>query len=218
MVRRIAIVVLAAGLLGVWAQAQSEEGPPRIGSGTNGVASVKARRVTGEGTGTIRYDPGSPADGFLIAPPPLRTFGNRFDTGSGSPLIFPRTVTRVSWYNGAYPSGGGSAVLARGLLGATIETFVTVTGVVPYAFNSVTPTPWLVESAFFVGFVVPEYTTTPASFGSIGVRSASTNSQGFHGIQRNYSGGISNSLPGQNAMVRINSVIVPVELMEFNVD
>ena len=58
-----------------------------------------------------------------------------------------------------------------------------------------------------------------SSFGSLGLRSATTNAQGFHGIQRNFVGNVSNTLPCRNVMFRVSgNVIIPVELLEFEVE
>jgi hypothetical protein len=72
----------------------------------------------------------------------------------------------------------------------------------------------MVGTQFFAGFAVGN-----GSFGNIGLRSATTNGQIFHGVQRGFSPASSVPLAGQNAMVRIaGNVVIPVELLEFEVE
>ena len=66
----------------------------------------------------------------------------------------------------------------------------------PYAFN-VAPVPSAVPtvgSQFFAGFAVGGGT-----FANLGLRSATYNAQGFHGVQRSFAAGATSPLPGQNA-------------------
>jgi len=162
-----------------------------------------------DGTGTVRYDPGVPADAMLNAPTTYG-FGNLFDTRSGSPLSFPGTVTFVSWYHGTlptaavfiFPPGGTTFGLAYSAGPAPPLTFVGINVALS------------VPGAFVGGLFVYS-----GSFASVGVRSATTNAQGFHGVQRLFNGGVSNTLPGQNVMIRVSgNVIIPVELLEFEVE
>ncbi len=183
---------------------------------------VPARQVSGvpEGTGTVQYDPGAPADGFLIAQLPTDYFGNRFDTRNGSPLSFPGTLTRVSWYQATLGTLGPLAIGDLAPLGGPLSLQFTATGIVPNAFNSISVA-WPVGGPFFVGMLARVYAGGPPNgpFGSVGLRSASTNAQGFHGIQRSFNGAVSNTLPGQNVMVRVSGdIIIPVELLEFEVE
>ena len=166
------------------------------------------------GTGTVTYDPGSPADVILGATsgtPDL--VGNIFDTRNGSPLS-PGSITGVSWYAGssvfsfeplwlaATPSGS-AGVIGYGFTGTTL------------AFNAVSISAAAVTPPFFVGIDVGG----AGSFGSVGLRSASTNAQGFHGARRSPGPGAPSLLPSQNTMLRVSGdIIVPVELLEFETD
>jgi hypothetical protein len=184
---------------------------------------VAARRVSGvpEGTGTVQYDPGSPADGFLIGPLPTDYFGNRFDTRNGSPLSFPGTVTQVSWYQGNLGNvGPGWGVVLAATVGAGLNHTVVATGLAPNAFNAVGVS-WTFADAFFAGLLNRVYTggDPQGPFGSLGLRTETINAQGFHGVKRDIPGVVSTTLPGQNAMVRVSgNVVIPVELMEFGVE
>ncbi|MCZ6506625.1 MAG: hypothetical protein O7A04_01060, partial [Acidobacteria bacterium] len=83
----------------------------------------------------------------------------------------------------------------------------------PSTFNSL-PVSVPVTGAFFGGLAAQA-----GLFASVGMRSASTNGQGFHGRQRSFGGVVSNTLPGQNIMFRVSGdIIVPVELLEFEVE
>jgi hypothetical protein len=183
---------------------------------------VRAHQVSGQrqGVGTVQYDPGAPADAFGLAPYPLNYFGNRFDTSNGNPLSFPGTVTGVSWYQGLLGYYGPIAIAIAGPPATSLSLTAVATSVAPNAFNSVGVS-WPFGGAFIAGLVNPASPAGGAGgyFGSLGLRSASTNAQGFHGIQRNWSGAVSNALPGQNAMVRVSgNVVIPVELLEFEVE
>lgn len=167
----------------------------------------------------MRYDPGSPADNLLFGPVGQSIFGNRFNSRSGQPLD-SGTVTRISWYQGALGAIGTVALAVAGDNGAPLSVSIVIFSVAPTAFNSVAVS-LPVDSSFFVGLI--RYTTNnngpPGRYGSLGVRFATTNSQGYHAIQRNLSAGFSVGLPMQNAMLRVaGNVVIPVELLEFDVD
>ena len=190
-----------------------------------------ATAVEPDGTAVVQYDPGFPPDTLGVAPLPGSVLGNLFDTASGQPLA-SGALTRISWYQ-------GSAHLEGTVLAGFVGLWSTGTGygqpfsggqVSPldsFGFNAISaPGGIAVPSRFIVGVYVPTYTyyihapvqgTHP--WGSIGLRSASTQGQGFHGRQLNWQRIYSASLPGQNAMVRVaGDVVVPVELMEFDID
>jgi len=160
------------------------------------------------GTGTVQYDPGAPAD-TLLSDTTNIFFGNIFDTQSGNPLDFPGTLTQVSWYQ-------GSLALAAVLLaapGGPSSYFVFATGGAPMTFNALTFS-HVVNGSFFGGMGA-----IPGLIASVGARSASYNAQGFHGRQRNANGAVSNSLQGLNVMFRATgNLVIPVELLEFEVD
>lgn len=173
-----------------------------------------------EGTGTVQYDPGSPADSFPIAVGVgnfFDYFGNRFDTRNGAPLS-PGTITQFSWYAGNPGTLVPSTQIAvfapvTGSVSATVFVF----GVAPLAFNSA-PVTLSFSGSKFGGILARSY-GAGGVFGSVGARSASTNSQGFHGLQKDFYGMTTSLLPGQNIMFRVSgSLIVPVELQEFDID
>lgn len=190
---------------------------------------VRANRVSGtvEGTGTVRYDPGSPSFN-ATAPSNADFLGNLFNSGNGQPLE-SGTVTRVSWYQGR---GCGITVCGKEGLSTSFASvavfpnegspsghsgrFVTVS---TFAFNSVSLTA-VVDPTFFVGLYVPS--TGPGEggmWGSVGVASATTNGQGFHGHQRSFAGSDSTPLTNLNVVMRATgNIVIPVELLEFELE
>ena len=211
----LAVAVLAAAMPVLAQTSVDDRVPPKD---MRDQPKTGVRGNAGEGVGTVQYDPGAPADGFLVGASGSNYddyFGNLFDTRNGAPLS-PGTITGVSWYQGAI--GSPYAVVVNGAPGATL-TYFFVTGVstsntffnVPAAIAA--PSPRIVGLGLYNSFYGAEY------FGSMGLRSASTNNMGFHGIQRSFFPGDTNTLPGQNAMFRVSgTIIVPVELMEFDID
>jgi hypothetical protein len=201
------LTILLASMLAATVQAQVPSDYERLEKAAPRVPSHPASIVPG-GTGTVQYDPGAPAD-TLLSDTTNIFFGNLFDTASGNPLDFPGTLTQVSWYQ-------GSLALAAVLLaqpGGPSSYFVFATGGVPSAFNALTFS-HVVNGSFFGGMGA-----VPGLIASVGARSASYNSQGFHGRQRNANGSVSNSLQGLNVMFRATgNVVIPVELLEFDVD
>ncbi len=174
------------------------------------------RANVGEGVGTVQYDPGAPADDFGLTNVFNYNYwyGNNFDTRNGQPLS-PGTITNISWYQ------GGVGLNIAYLLGAPIGgPFTFISPVLVYTSNTFfnIPANIAAPSPRFVGVAGITYNQVNY-FGSVGLRSASTNNQGFHGTQRAFTTGFTGSLPGQNAMVRVSgTIIVPVELMEFDVE
>ncbi len=169
------------------------------------------------GTGAVRYDPGAPADALLTGGGPgLYTdyFGNVFDTRNGAPLS-PGTITRVSWYAGnAGTYAASTQIVAFGPPSGSISTYGLISGVAPLAFNSVTAA--LPFSGSIFGAILARTYGQGGVFGSVGARSASTGSQGFHGVLKSFYAGNTSVLPGQNVMIRVSgTLVVPVELMEF---
>ncbi len=201
----IVLVVVLLLTLGVTtSQAQNTKVYDGRPNNTGGVAGIP------EGVGTVTYDPGAPADVIVALPGSVNLYGNLFDTRNGAPLS-PGTLTRVSWYTGSI---GGFAPVWFASPGASATYLGCCSATAPSAFNSA-PISVSAPGPFFLGLDVGG----TGSFGSLGLRSASTNGQGFHGRQRPSYAGASNTLPGQNAMVRASgSIIVPVELMEFDIE
>ena len=198
-------LVLASGL--AWAAGRD---------GTRGVR-VKAQPAVG-GPGTVAYDPGPPQDFFRGFDGVNRTIGNQFDTRNGNPLM-PGTISAVTVFPVAV---GEDAILT--VFGPPMGTVAPILGIVypsgmvDSTFNMV-PFTLPVGSSFLVGMYVGTFGSGPDS---VGMRSATTGGQGFHGMQINFvdltSGTGFQTLSGQNAMVRVTGTVVPVELQAFDVE
>ena len=216
---RIRTLSLLGALLTVSAAASAQEPMKRweqgerLGSPVPGLERLERL----EGTGIIQYDPGSP-DGTRTAGQGFTFLGNLFDTRNGSPLS-PGTITQIQWYNGN-AGAKGSDDMFLGIFpdgGGNVTDFID--SVDSFAFNtyalSVGP---LGGSPVFVGFYAGVGPTEGPPV-SIGYASGSYNGQGFHGSQRTFSGVVGSSIPSQNMVIRITgSLVVPVELLEFDLD
>jgi hypothetical protein len=200
----VVAVLLIAGV------AQAQRPQNKVGE-PHGGRKGSARPAGGAplGVGAVVYDPGAPADFFLNGLGGNTAYvGNLFDTRNGLPLS-PGSISQVSWFNGA---AGSLTLVEIWVPGVGSGTQFSVTGGVSNTFN-VLNTMYPMPSPRFVGMALRD-----APFNSLGMRSASTNGQGFHAVQRDF-GTVSNTLPGQNAMVRISgNIVIPVELTEFEVE
>ncbi len=179
--------------------------------------TVARSRGASLGTGTVQYDPGAPADALVTGTPGTNDnyFGNLFDTRSGSPLV-PGTVTQISWYQGRVGASNIGLPVFGPATGAP-NVYLFVGSPVAYGFNAVAVS-WAASGPFFAGVAEISQETGYADIGNGGVRSATYNSQGFHGQQRGFFGGTA-ILSGQNVMARVSgSIIIPAELLEFEVD
>ncbi len=224
----MAVLVLAGAAA---AEAQSRSLEERLAAARR----VRANRVSGavEGTGTVQYDTGSPTMN-ITGTSSAAYVGNLFDTRNGQPLS-SGTVTRLSWYQGAGcppPYCGGEEEGLSGYYafigvflnpGAATGAAAFLATVNQYAFNSISVSVTVSGSPnFFVGlnlFPGGEPLRGPALFGSVGAVTATTNGQGFHGHQRDWTGNNSAPLTATNAVVRATgSIIIPVELLEFEVE
>ncbi len=203
------IVFLCALLVTSFHLAAPAEGQGWVGRDGSGQASDTKKL----GTGTVQYDPGTPADSLL--PGPALLIGNRFDSRSGAPLS-PGTVTAIA----AYWGGQDATFPVLAILNTANTGIYGVAyagSQVPYQFNTfalAAPVP-----SVFMGIVLAS-SNYVSSADAVGMRSASTNGQGFHAVTAaNAFGSPFNNVAGQNAMVRVSgTVVVPVELMEFDVD
>ncbi len=171
-----------------------------------------ARPGTGDlGTGSIQYDPGAPADAFPPSNLPTTWWGNLFNSANGLPLS-AGTITQISVYIGQIRTLDAFKIVN---VGSTFATAPGLNATASYAFAVGTPyinSSSVVGTQFFAGMIVG------GLFDQVGLRSATTNGQGFHGLQRSFNGN-STPLPGLNAMVRVRgNVVIPVELLEFEVD
>jgi hypothetical protein len=176
---------------------------------------------TPTGAGIVVYDPGAPADALLGQNGPSITIGNRFSSRNGNPLS-PGSAYFLSFYLANASLGGGLAVLwgpPTGGGGAPAIASFTIGVIPPTGTAGVSFTPIFVGSDFLAGIYL---NSGQPSRGQMGLRSASTNGQGFHGMQLSFGGGAGAnyaSLAGQNAMMRAaGTFIVPVELMEFDIE
>lgn len=173
------------------------------------------------GAGVITYDPGTPADLLRGQQGPSNTIGNRFNSRNGNPLS-PGSAYFLSAYMANNTIGGALAVLwgpPTGGGGAPLISSFTFSPVVNGAFNGVSFTPVNVGTDFMAGIYL---NSGQPGRGDIGMRTSSVNGQGFHAMQISWGGGAGTnyaSIPGENAMLRAaGTFIVPVELMEFDVE
>jgi hypothetical protein len=205
---RPAPIIAATLLLACWTiQVAAQPNWLAKGKGSHAAPSTTL------GSGAIQYDPGPPADALIQGP--ALFVGNRFDSRSGSPLD-TGTITAIAAYWGGQDATF-PILAALNTANTQIFGFVYVAGLTPFTFNTLSVS-WPVPPAFLAGVLASS--SRPSSADSVGIRSASINGQGFHGITfSNAQGAPVNPIPGANAMVRVSgTVILPVELMEFDID
>jgi hypothetical protein len=179
-------------------------------------ASPPADDGATRGTATIRYDPGPDASNSG-GPGPV--VGNLFDSQFGQPLA-SGTIYSISAVIGSLANYGGRFVVAGPIVGSSAPFLASpvfptdATGSVARA----TFPPLSVPNSFLVGF-------RPNLEQGLGVAHGTTQGQGFHGrYWYPYGGGLPATniqvLTGQNAAIRVrgNVAVVPVELMEFDVE
>ncbi len=219
MSRTAAVAGLAMALVATAALAQKEWWEAAL---SNGAELRKVERGL-EGTGIVQYDDGTVTE-IRSAQFPYEFLGNLFDTRNGVPLS-PGSISGVSWYQGRAvylgEGKGSNPVLIAGFPTGTGSPFIygITLGATEYAFNAVTFPPYPAPTPFVVAIFAESIEGGPPFRGSIGLASGTTNGQGFHGLQRSFFGSYSGSVPSRNAIVRVTgSVIVPVELMEFDLD
>jgi len=224
----VLILVLTAVAFAASADKAERPSRPRLDTKPKITASPSKAKDASVLT-TIIYDPGAPADAFrntASAGSALAIVGNQFSSRSGSALLQSGTITGFTFF----PNNAGSTVVvsilgpAAGGSGTQHIASFQVYGVADATFNYASLlTPLGVGSSFNVGM----YLGYIAGYPSIGMRSASINSQGFHGIQANFlyisSGNYAASghtpLSGVNAMMRVSGdLLVPVELMNFTIE
>ncbi len=188
-------------------------------AGRRVVEAHKGSRAT-QGIGVIQYDPGTPV-GVRFADPPYAFVGNNFDTQNGVPLS-PGTVYAMSWYHGSASTKGSPALMIVPSTAAS-PILMMFSNVQTYAINVASFSPISVVPPFFAGVGAPApQAGRGKSFTQVGYATQSTNSQGFHGSQRTFSGGGGGGrapIPSQNLLVRATgNVAIPVELLEFEVE
>lgn len=184
-----------------------------------------AKKVTTKATlGTIAYDSGLPTTAFAPGSPSL--LGNRFNTHTGIPVCNPGTVSTVQALVVPGPGAGTMASAGFVLLGpqtggggamALFSTFGPATGLIDsYTTAGIGVT--YTGSEFFVLFGAFSSSFVPA-FGP-----GTTLGQGHHGVIGN-TGMMGPNITTTtafgtplNGFIRTTGVIVPVELMTFEVD
>ncbi len=199
-------------LAGVLASAETEgrerrQRGERVGAPIRGLE--RAERF--EGGGLVQYDPGLP-DGTRFTDQGFSWLGNLFDTRSGSPLG-PGTITQIQWYNGqTNPTDNYLVIFPQS--GPDYGGFVG--SVDSFAFNTYNLIHGPVTAPVFVGFYAADQPATPVS---LGYANGSYNGQGFHASQRTFFDSAGETIPGMNIVLRISgSLIIPVELLEFEVE
>ncbi|MCP4658646.1 MAG: hypothetical protein GY856_24815 [bacterium] len=229
MSRKVMLVIAVVLLLGIslWAVAQQApaakkaKGEAKEGKIKGPLAAQQVSAAPDVVT-TIVYDPGTPADALYgtAQAGPSGCVGNQFNSDSGFALLATGTIDQFTFYpvaNGSVsisvygPPTTGGAAPAIGIWGAS--------GVVNSVFNAAgLATPTNVGSSFLVGLYVGAF----GGSDQIGIRNATTNGQGYHGMQINWgatSGTGFADLGSTNVMIRVHGDLrVPVELMSFSID
>lgn len=210
------------------AEAQNTRRTVRDDAQAAGMRVIRADRTAPapEGTGVIRYDPGSPT-GIRFADGGYYFLGNNFDSQSGTPLSLG-TISGFSWYQGPVSGKGGLASFIVVPSTGASPIGGTVSGVSTYATNAVVFSgPISVQPPFFVGVFAAQPQAAEeggrgSSFNQIGFNTQSTNSQAFHASQRTFSGGGQGTrapIANQNISLRVSgNVAIPVELLEFEIE
>lgn len=184
--------------------------------------SVQTSPDPSKAAGTIVYDTGT-VSGFVAASG--WTVGNHFDTAAGSPVLAPGTVTRFTYFVlslGGYANGyltvydnpttGGAAPML---------TWTSLTPLVG-SWNTVTLSVNYTGPAFLAGLYNWVTATTTANGETCGLDSGAVGGQGYHAMAINWgspSGSGFTTLGSYNALLRASgNILVPVELMEFEVE
>lgn len=217
--------VVAAALVATLATAASptpEEKRAMREADSNRSSPLRAEQVRPRNvTGTIQYDPGAPQDLFRgDSGGGSEVVVNRFNSNSGDPLksadltavsFFPasgNSSPSLSFFGTPNPTGSASRLQGGSVTGVVASTFNVVNFTAPIA----------VPNDFLAGLYVGTFNAA-----SLGMRTASTNAQGFHAAQISFdtanNGDNFTPIAGQNAMFRASGdILVPVELMTFQVE
>ncbi len=171
--------------------------------------AIRADQKVGSRTGgpvTIVYD-----DGIVSALPnlPGYTFGNQFNTASGS-AITSFSLTRLSF--GLVGGTGNVYVSIFGPVSGTSAPLIARISVpASSGGNTITIGPYAGVGSFQAGVL---YTAGAA----VGLGSGTVAGQGHHGMAINDVAGTDfRTLSGFNAMVRAGTAFIPVELIDFTV-
>jgi len=174
-----------------------------------------------EAVGTVAYEPGTPADFFRTdTGTGNQLVGNRFNSASGSPLLATGALTQIT----LYPYVTDSNILVTILTSLNGTTAFPIVGL---SAGSIMNGYFVALLGFSItvgsDFLMAQYVGSYLGPDSIGVRSASVNGQGFHGMQINFVNSVLatgfTTLPGQNPMIRATgNILVPVELMSFTAE
>ncbi len=212
--KKLSLTIIVGALL---APAIADAQPEPINERGKPRSSVKLDGPI-EGVGVVQYDPGAPADSFLGQTGSIIDIGNRFNSRNGQPLS-PGSISGLSFYVTGNTYGNALVDLWTVTTGGLAFQFgsIGIGTVVNGTFNAATFSPLNLGIDFLAGLYLP---SGGAGAGQIGLRSASTNNQGFHAMQISFSSpNVSTPIPGNNAMFRVTgSIVVPVELMEFDLD
>lgn len=209
----LAVIAALGGIAPIEAQADSESWSERA-AGVRPLPGVRSGRSL-QGIDTIQYDPGAP-QGVRGADQGFTFLGNLFDTQNGTPLT-GGSLSGVIFYAGQVGAKGPSSVFMR--VEGPSSSFSSFLAANPYAFNTLAFSPVNIGAPFVVDFFAPGGQQPPLGTGArIGFNSASYNGQGFHAVQRTFTGA-STAIPNQNMVIRaVGSVAIPVELLEFEVE
>jgi hypothetical protein len=221
--RRAALAGMSAAARGaVYAQARQRWGSGGRNPGVyrgGGFPVSGGRLLPRRVVGTIAYDSGFPSTGFGGG----NIVGNRFNTHTGVPVLASGTVStiqaQVAPGTANTTSSAGFVLLGPQTVGggamALFSTFTNATGVIDsLTFPGIGVS--YPGSSFFVLF---------GDFASVYIPvfgPGTTQGQGHHGVV-GYTGGMgpnitgTSNLGGLNSFIRATGNIVPVELMEFDV-
>jgi hypothetical protein len=192
----------------------------------------KARRtdawtvpVAPEVLGTITYDTGINAGFHPDVPagsPNLnRVVGNRFNSSLGGPLLFTNMIFRIT----VFPANDGLQSVSF----ATAPTPGNTAMVLDYLaanlmanqFNAIAVNPSITVGPDFLGLFLGTFGATQPA-GLLGMSDMGTMGQGYHAVQAFYQVGMSatmiEAVPNRNAMLRVTRDLIPVELMNFEIE
>lgn len=181
------------------------------GKGGRRDARDSLRRLrSATGAAKIIYD-----DGVATGLPAVSSlcYGNRFNTASGDPVT-NFSVTMLTFF---LATGAGTDNVFVSIFGSVNGTTAPVLGSanvgpnVSGAFNAITFGPYAGAGTFLAGvwYVAGD---------SVGLGGGTVNGQGHHGMVINDIVGTGfQPLPGVNALVRVTTGFIPVELINFTI-
>jgi len=197
--------------------------PPRRGSGNyrgGGFPVSGSGRPASRVVGTIRYDSGFPTIGFGGG----AIVGNHFNTHTGVPVLASGTVSTVQALVVPGPANTTSSA------GFVLEGPQTGGGGAFAIFSTFGAASGVIDSLTFAGiganYTGSDFMVLFGDFASVYIPvfgTGSTLGQGRHGVV-GYTGGMGPNITGTfnfggalNSFIRVSGNIVPVELMNFEV-